>query len=704
MLMGTSQVETMAFYLRNDVPDNDLHTVIFAVQQQNLGFLEEMLYNVSDPLSSLYGKYLTNEEVAHLTGSPEKTKTLLSYLLSAGVNEIDTGLHGEYVTVTAPVHILENIFDTSFYRYSPVNSSVISNSSHHSIIRAESYSLDESIFDHITTVFNVIHFPLWKRSSSIPPLRVPDLTPLQKTSNNFINPAVLNSFYNIFTNQGRTDVKQTIYSTAGQYFSASDLALFQSLFGIPNHPIDNDPFLRNSNSRCKANANNCDESDLDIEYITAIAQNTYTEVIYDYYNDIMVTWITSVANNPTPSSVYSISYGIDELDLVGYSSYIDQFNIQAVKLGVQGVTVLVASGDDGAINGTNCAYNPSFPATSPYVTAVGATMGVESHGTEVVCQTNLGARITSGGGFSNFITRPSYQDTAVTAYFASGVTAPVSGYSATGRGIPDVSLAGRNYQTVIGGGSYVSDGTSCSTPAVAGMVSLINAARKNIGLPTVGFLNPTLYASGGSFANDITSGHNKCGMSACCPQGFYASTGWDPVTGFGSVNFTMLYNLLIPSASSSPTTSPTTMLPSTKPSDRPTLTPSTQPSAAPTRAPSIKPSQPTSRPTVLPSSPTAAPSSSPSTTPTAPSGQPSAAPSSSLPTSPSVTPTTAPTVAPSVSPSPMPTTTPTALPSAPTYSPTHLVSSAAASTSRRTSDMIIFWSVMFSFLSHCLLL
>jgi subtilase family serine protease len=50
-----------------------------------------------------------------------------------------------------------------------------------------------------------------------------------------------------------------------------------------------------------------------------------------------------------------------------------------MKLGVMGVTILVSSGDDGAAGfhvksgDMNCGYFPIFPATSPYVTVIGAT-------------------------------------------------------------------------------------------------------------------------------------------------------------------------------------------------------------------------------------------------------------------------------------------------------------------------------------------
>ena len=60
-----------------------------------------------------------------------------------------------------------------------------------------------------------------------------------------------------------------------------------------------------------------------------------------------------------------------------------RFNIEACKLGVRGITLIIASGDDGVANfiarndPSKCGISPSFPATSPYVTTVGATQGPE---------------------------------------------------------------------------------------------------------------------------------------------------------------------------------------------------------------------------------------------------------------------------------------------------------------------------------------
>merc|ERR1712113_226168 len=129
----------------------------------------------------------------------------------------------------------------------------------------------------------------------------------------------------------------------------------------------------------------------------------------------------------------------------------------------------------------------TWPASSPYVTAVGATMGVEAGSEEVACQINCtvvgetctiedpddysAARITTGGGYS-FFEKPDYQKDHV---------------KCRGRGVPDLALAGHNYQTYIGGKKEKIDGTSASAPAVAGMISQVNARRKAAGKPSVGF-------------------------------------------------------------------------------------------------------------------------------------------------------------------------------------------------------------------------
>lgn len=157
----------------------------------------------------------------------------------------------------------------------------------------------------------------------------------------------------------------------------------------------------------------------------------------------------------------------------------------------------------------------------------------------------------SGGGFSTYFPTPDYQKDAVTRYFdgLNSAQSPTSGYNRRGRGFPDVSLIGVWYETVIQGYFTPLFGTSASAPVFGAMISLLNAARAAQNKSSLGFLNPTLYATGqnsttGLF-NDVTAGHTKCmsyggdtpSSAVCCNSGFYATTGWDPVTGWGSINF-----------------------------------------------------------------------------------------------------------------------------------------------------------------------
>jgi tripeptidyl-peptidase-1 len=266
-----------------------------------------------------------------------------------------------------------------------------------------------------------------------------------------------------------------------------------------------------------------------------------------YTDQSYVDFLISVASTANPPLVISISYGFDESS-VG-TSYLNAFNTQAMKLGVRGVTIVVASGSNGANSGVgSCGYSPKFPASSPYVTSVGATQGVEAtsagvfNGAEVTCSSNTQGTITSGGGFSNFYVRSadaSFQDTVVSNYLlkvAGTAQAPVVGFNTQGRGYPDLSAAGLSYSIVVGGNFYGISGTGTSATFVAGLFSNINAQRLAIGKGSLGWINPTLYLTYTQFTNDITSGDNKCVQGPiCCAEGFTSVAGWDPTTGISIV-------------------------------------------------------------------------------------------------------------------------------------------------------------------------
>ena len=103
-----------------------------------------------------------------------------------------------------------------------------------------------------------------------------------------------------------------------------------------------------------------------------------------------------------------------------------------MKLGLQGVSVIVASGDNGVAgsskkNNLNClgandtVFNPAAPASCPYVTSLGATQvnscsSVYEPESVANNKTVAGYNYTSGGGFSNIYPIPAYQRSAVAKY------------------------------------------------------------------------------------------------------------------------------------------------------------------------------------------------------------------------------------------------------------------------------------------------
>jgi tripeptidyl-peptidase-1 len=317
----------------------------------------------------------------------------------------------------------------------------------------------------------------------------------------------------------------------------------------------------NNASDCVPEPNNCGEANLDVEWILAVAQNAQTTFWSIANSDPypFLDWAIAVGNTPNPPLVHSISYG--DIEAEGSPvTVMQRFNTEVQKLGVRGVSVIVASGDDGVANfiargnASACGFNPSYPATAPYVTAVGATQGIESNTTEIACTSTTGGGITTGGGFSTVFPQPSYQTAAVAAYMQNGPNMPPSNmYNGQGRGYPDVAMAGHNFIMTIGGQFTAADGTSASAPVFAGVITLINSARLSMGKPSLGFLNQILYslqASTPSAFHDIVSGTNNCaagqqGQQTCCQYGFTATTGWDPLTGLGSVNYPVFSQALI---------------------------------------------------------------------------------------------------------------------------------------------------------------
>ncbi|KAG5917564.1 hypothetical protein E4U53_004189 [Claviceps sorghi] len=135
--------------------------------------------------------------------------------------------------------------------------------------------------------------------------------------------------------------------------------------------------------------------------------------------------------------VLSLSYGVNEQAVP--RPYATTICRMLGQLTLRGTSIIAASGDTGP--GVSCQSNhganatrflPTFPASCPYVTSVGATGGRRPER----------ALNFSSGGFSEYWGRPAWQDAAVAAYLRRHGARWAGYYDCRGRAFPDVAAQG----------------------------------------------------------------------------------------------------------------------------------------------------------------------------------------------------------------------------------------------------------------------
>ena len=155
-----------------------------------------------------------------------------------------------------------------------------------------------------------------------------------------------------------------------------------------------------------------------------------------------------------------------------------------------GVSAFVAAGDTGS---TTCAKSPgtslSYPAVSPFVTAVGGTRLALSPANTRTSETvwndsAYGEKAAGGGAVGRLTPRPAYQSGATSAQF---------------RAVPDVSAVADivpGWPVVINSTLQTVGGTSGSTPLTAASTALVAASERQAGRPPLGLVNGWFYAAG----------------------------------------------------------------------------------------------------------------------------------------------------------------------------------------------------------------
>jgi kumamolisin len=259
---------------------------------------------------------------------------------------------------------------------------------------------------------------------------------------------------------------------------------------------------------------------LDVEVAGAVAPRAHLRV---YFAPNTAVGYADALHRAVADDVDIISTGWGEPETGWKPGEISTINAALKSAADHNITVLAAAGDNGVTDGVNDGLrHVDFPASSPWVLAVGGTSlqaSADVITSETVWQDGDSA---TGGGVSTVFDRPDWQ---------ANVPVPKRPDGTYGRGIPDiVATASPEFgmATVVDGHTVVEGGDSATAPLWAGLIALID---QGVGHP-VGYINPRLYEQIGPAGvfHTITTGNN--GDSGV--TGYSAGPGWSPVAGWGS--------------------------------------------------------------------------------------------------------------------------------------------------------------------------
>ncbi|KAH9896700.1 subtilisin-like protein [Cubamyces lactineus] len=513
-----------------------------ALAQSDPSGLIDSLYQVSDPDSASYGRYLSKDEVERLVAPQTATVNAVNAWLKENdlVHQILSPA-GDWISIELPVGKANDLFDTEFSVYRQVVLGVVS-------IRTLAYSLPESLQGHVDLVHPTISFPTspaLKPSSPLPGGAYHSTISrrdLQSVCGNGTTVPCLQELYNIpLTPAVNKDNQLGVTGFIGDSAHYAWLETFLETYRPDMDPGTNFSVVGIDGGVNDQNEPSESEGELDIQYTVGLATDVPVTLYFigldnqDGGLDGFLDEANAILALDQLPHVLTTSYGLEESSVS--FALTDKLCQAYAQLGVRGTSVLFASGDSGpgCGNDDGTVFQPTFPSNCPFVTSVG---GTQSFSPEE-------AWSGSGGGFSNYYPRPAYQDAAVSSYLKTHSEDNEGAYNASGRAFPDIAAKADKF-TIYGGGSYYPIyGTSAASPTVASIVALVNDRLESAGRPPLGFLNPWLYKQGYKAFTDITTGNSsvRCTTNGIA-HGFNASVGWDPVTGLGTPRFDRLLGLL----------------------------------------------------------------------------------------------------------------------------------------------------------------
>ncbi len=533
------------------------------------GALERFALAVSTPGSRRYGQYQSIGELAHRFGASPRTRRLvLAFLRGAGADHVTIDATGLFADATLSAGRAERLFATPLARFrtgrytfiAPTASVVVPRALRGligGVIGLDTRPLVAPGSLHAGAEPEArTHAALQAQSGYFPATGTPGGCNAARATKGFTPSQYLTAYdYGPLHSAGITGQGERVALIEIDGFRKSDIAAFATCFGLRL------PLIEAFGIGVSKPLAPGGEATLDLEALDAAAPGLKAIDVYESTADPADTLRALTAplqHTGFKPQVISASLGLCEpftYAAVGRPGILASEGALA-EAAASGITVLASSGDSGSADCLSPSGVPidqlsvNYPASSPWVTAVGGTNLSLTSANTILSQlvwndAALEPGAAGGGGFSALFKRPDWQ---------TGTVADAA------RALPDVSMLA---DVAPGYAVYCSvrtdcinspnthpwqtvGGTSAATPLLAGGFALVDEDLRLHERQDLGLVDPLLYTFGRDPADaaaafsDVTAIGNDVGPFipgnglplGCCTAG----PGYDEASGWGSVN------------------------------------------------------------------------------------------------------------------------------------------------------------------------
>lgn len=309
-------------------PPHQNMTVTIWLHPEDPDALEQTLLQVSNPYNQTgrFRRYLSKKEISDLVKPRQGAEDTIVEWTTTIFNDVELrkNTHGDMIDVTAPADKIEQMFGVKLQTYTHPRKK-------HSILRALSDPVvPASARSFVRAIFGLYEFlPVPMRKHKVQKLGC-------DFKGDIIDPNVLASQYK-FENVtgGRSRISQGVAAFEGAQFTQTDVDAFQKAYNLPPVQIE----VKGPN-----NGGYFGEAGLDTQYIAASGRGVASWYLSQQDFNLL-TWCELVMDMPDPPSVLSISWGGGESQYNLERQYAANSCFQ--KLGLMGISIFAASGDDG---------------------------------------------------------------------------------------------------------------------------------------------------------------------------------------------------------------------------------------------------------------------------------------------------------------------------------------------------------------------